>query len=230
MSPIAKTSGWPGSVMSGLTLIRPARSTSRPACSASFAASGEAATPAAQITVFAHGQAFELPSGSTPVDLAYELGPEKGDQCLAATINGRLAPLSSPLRDGDVVEIFAESDGHVEVEPNAPRGPRKEWLGFVKSSTAQLQINKYFDDKNEPGMSIADKVRLGRATIGLTLRKHDRGLASEVPLSLLAQAPAAGANGREVVSLDLSVYGEPLAGATVRAPFSLYSRDGGWGG
>nr|WP_296069693.1 HD domain-containing protein [uncultured Actinoplanes sp.] len=141
----------------------------------------------AQITVFAHGHAFELPSGSTPVDLAYELGPETGDQCLAATINGRLAPLSSQLRDGDVVEIFSETDGHVEVEPTAPRGPRREWLGFVKSSQAQLQINKYFDEKNEPGISIADKVRLGRATIGLTLRKHDRGLASEVPLRRLAE-------------------------------------------
>jgi GTP pyrophosphokinase len=140
-----------------------------------------------QITVFAHGRAFELPSGSTPVDLAYELSTQQGDQCLAATINGRLAPLSSPLRDGDVVEIFSETDGHVEVEPNAPRGPRREWLGFVKSSQAQLQINKFFDDKNEPGMSIADKVRLGRATIGLTLRKHDRGLASEVPLRRLAE-------------------------------------------
>jgi GTP diphosphokinase / guanosine-3',5'-bis(diphosphate) 3'-diphosphatase len=139
-----------------------------------------------QIQVFAHGQTVELPSGATPVDLAYDLSPEKGEQCLAATINGRLAPLSSQLRDGDVVEIFTETDGHVEVEPNAPRGPRREWLRFVKSSQAQMQINKYFAEDNEPGISITDKVRLGRATIGLTLRKHDRGLASEVPLRRLA--------------------------------------------
>jgi guanosine-3',5'-bis(diphosphate) 3'-pyrophosphohydrolase len=154
---------------------------------AQFLASLRCDLSEAQITVFAHGHAFELPGGSTPVDLAYELSSQKGDQCLAATINGRLAPLSSQLRDGDVVEIFSETDGHVEVEPNAPRGPRREWLGFVKSSQAQLQINKYFDEKNEPGISIADKVRLGRATIGLTLRKHDRGLASEVPLRRLAE-------------------------------------------
>jgi guanosine-3',5'-bis(diphosphate) 3'-pyrophosphohydrolase len=141
-----------------------------------------------QITVFAHGHAFELPAGSTPVDLAYELSSEKGDQCLAATINGRLAPLSSQLHDGDVAEIFTETDGHVEVEPGvAPRGPRREWLGFVKSSQAQMQINRYFAEDNEPGISIVDKVRLGRATIGLTLRKHDRGLASEVPLRRLAE-------------------------------------------
>jgi GTP diphosphokinase / guanosine-3',5'-bis(diphosphate) 3'-diphosphatase len=140
----------------------------------------------AQIQIFAHGNTVELPVGSTPVDLAYELSPEKGDQCLAATINGRLAPLSSQLHDGDVVEIFSETDGHFEVEPNASHGPRREWLGFVKSSQAQMQINRYFAEDNEPGISIADKVRLGRATIGLTLRKHDRGLASEVPLRRLA--------------------------------------------
>jgi len=141
-----------------------------------------------QIQVFAHGNTFDLPAGSTPVDLAYEVSADKGDQTLAATINGRLAPLSSPLRDGDVVEIFTETDGHVEVEPGtAPRGPRKEWLGFVKSTQAQMQINRYFAEENTPGISIADKVRLGRATIGLTLRKHDRGLASEVPLRRLAE-------------------------------------------
>jgi len=141
-----------------------------------------------QIQVFAHGNTFDLPAGSTPVDLAYEVSADKGDQTLAATINGRLAPLSSPLRDGDVVEIFTETDGHVEVEPGtAPRGPRKEWLGFVKSTQAQMQINRYFAEENAPGISIADKVRLGRATIGLTLRKHDRGLASEVPLRRLAE-------------------------------------------
>ena len=141
-----------------------------------------------QIQVFAEGRTVDLPAGSTPVDLAYELSHEKGDQCLAATINGRLAPLSSELDDGDVVEIFTETDGHVEVDPTvAPRGPRREWLGFVKSTQAQMQINRYFAEENSPGISIADKVRLGRATIGLTLRKHDRGLASEVPLRRLAE-------------------------------------------
>ncbi|MFI5933290.1 RelA/SpoT family protein [Actinoplanes sp. NPDC051494] len=141
----------------------------------------------AQVTVFAKGQTFELPAGSTPVDLAYELNPGKGDQTLAATINGRLAPLSSELRDGDVLEIFTETEGQLNPEPGAPRGPRKEWLGFVKSTQAQMQINRYFAEDTAPGISIQDKVRLGRATIGLTLRKHDRGLASEVPLRRLAE-------------------------------------------
>jgi GTP diphosphokinase / guanosine-3',5'-bis(diphosphate) 3'-diphosphatase len=155
--------------------------------SAQFLASLRCDLSEAQITVFAKGRMVELPAASTPVDLAYELSPDKGDQTLAATINGRLAPLSSELRDGDVVEIFTETDTQVNDEPGAPRGPRKEWLGFVKSTQAQMQINRYFSEENAPGISIQDKVRLGRATIGLTLRKHDRGLASEVPLRRLAE-------------------------------------------
>ena len=53
MSPMANTSGWPGIVQSGSTLMRPARSLSAPDASASIPASGEAATPAAQIFVLA---------------------------------------------------------------------------------------------------------------------------------------------------------------------------------
>ena len=141
-----------------------------------------------QIQVFAEGRQIVLPAGSTPVDLAYELCTQRGDHCLAAKINGRLAPLASQLDEGDVVEIFTETDGHSEFDLTvAPPGPRKEWLGFVKSPHAQMQINRWFAEHQEPGISIADKVRLGRATIGLTLRKHNRGLASDLPLRRLAE-------------------------------------------
>jgi len=142
----------------------------------------------AQIQVFAEGRTVVLPAGSTPVDLAYELGPERGAHCLAARINGRLAPLSSELDEGDVVEIFTETGGKSGLDlAIAPAGPRKEWLSFVKSPNAQMQINRWFAKHQEPGISIADKVRLGRAIIGLILRKHDRGLASDLPLRQLAE-------------------------------------------
>ncbi|RGC68026.1 Bifunctional (p)ppGpp synthase/hydrolase relA [Micromonospora sp. MW-13] len=142
----------------------------------------------AQVQVVAEGRQVVLPAGATPVDVAYELGPDRGDRCLAARINGRLAPLSSELDEGDVVEIFTESDAETGFEADvAPRGPRREWLGFVKSPHAQMQINRWFAEHTEPGISIADKVRLGRATIGLALRKHDRGLANDLPLLRLSE-------------------------------------------
>ncbi|MFG2051911.1 RelA/SpoT family protein [Micromonospora sp. NPDC048935] len=140
-----------------------------------------------QIQVFADGRQVVLPGGATPVDLAYELGNERGDHCLAARINGRLAPLSSELDEGDVVEIFTENDGDNGLEAGASRGPRREWLSFVKSPHAQMQINRWFAEHTEPGITISDKVRLGRATIGLALRQHNRGLASDLPLLRLSE-------------------------------------------
>ncbi|MFG1917659.1 RelA/SpoT family protein [Micromonospora sp. NPDC048898] len=141
-----------------------------------------------QIQVFADGRQVVLPGGATPVDLAYELGNERGDHCLAARINGRLAPLSSELDEGDVVEIFTENDGDNGFEAGvASRGPRREWLSFVKSPHAQMQINRWFAEHTEPGITISDKVRLGRATIGLALRQHNRGLASDLPLLRLSE-------------------------------------------
>ncbi|MEU7801325.1 GTP pyrophosphokinase [Micromonospora arborensis] len=141
-----------------------------------------------QIQVFADGRQVVLPAGATPVDLAYELGSDRGDRCLAARINGRLAPLSSELDEGDVVEIFTENDGDNGFEAGvASRGPRREWLTFVKSPHAQMQINRWFAEHTEPGITISDKVRLGRATIGLALRQHNRGLASDLPLLRLSE-------------------------------------------
>jgi GTP pyrophosphokinase len=141
----------------------------------------------AQIQVIARGRQFLLPADATPVDLAYELGTEVGDHLLAAKINERLVPLSSPLADGDVVEIYTEADAPSDVDASiAQLGPRREWLSFVKTQHAQLQIGRWFADRNEPGITIPDKVRLGRASIGLALRQVHRGLANDVPLRRLA--------------------------------------------
>ncbi|GAB3861710.1 hypothetical protein GCM10029963_66660 [Micromonospora andamanensis] len=78
----------------------------------------------AQIQVVADGRQIVLPAGATPVDLAYELGSERGDRCLAARVNGRLVPLSSELEEGDVVEIFTETDEESSLDAEVAPGGR----------------------------------------------------------------------------------------------------------
>jgi GTP pyrophosphokinase len=130
-----------------------------------------------QILVFtSDGKQIQLPSGSTPVDLAYTLGVQTGHGCVAAWLGGRLVPLSSVLHDGDVVEIIC-------TDP-ASSGPSPDWLEFVKTPHARLQISQWFET-GEPA-TIAHKVRIGRATIGLALRQRGRGLAGDEPLMTLA--------------------------------------------
>ena len=77
MSPTTNTSGWPGSVRSGLTLIRPARSSGAPVCSDRVRPSGLACTPAAQILVTVSIRStrpslyfISMPRSSTSVTIA----------------------------------------------------------------------------------------------------------------------------------------------------------------
>ncbi|WP_449242265.1 RelA/SpoT family protein, partial [Desulfovibrio sp.] len=79
------------------------------------------------------GDIKELPEGATPVDFAYSIHSEVGDHCAGAKVNGRLVPLSSPLKNGDRVEII--TDPH--------RAPSRDWLKFVKTARARTRVKQY---------------------------------------------------------------------------------------
>jgi GTP pyrophosphokinase len=134
-----------------------------------------------QIQVFAWGRQLLLPAGASPVDVAYELGTRTGDRCVAATVNGVLTPLNAALTDGDVVDIL------VSRARNHP-GPRREWLEFVKSPNARLRLSRRFTEPEVAAGTVSDRLQLGRAAIGLALRRRDRALADEQRLISLAQA------------------------------------------
>ncbi len=80
------------------------------------------------------GRIIALPARSTPVDLAYAVHTELGHRAIGARVNGRLVPLHTRLRNGDVVEILRSG------LPDA--GPSEDWLGFVKTSRARVRIRR----------------------------------------------------------------------------------------
>jgi guanosine-3',5'-bis(diphosphate) 3'-pyrophosphohydrolase len=157
---------------------------------AQFLASLRCDLSESQIIVFTStGRPVLLPSDATPVDLAYTLSADVGHRCIGARLNGRLVPLSSVLVDGDAVEIITRPGQRDEFDFDdkaPPPGPSHEWLDFVKTPHARLHIGRWFDEDHEPAVTIANKVRLGRVAIGLALRQHGRGLASDLPLVRLA--------------------------------------------
>jgi GTP pyrophosphokinase len=147
-----------------------------------------------QVHVFVDGTRLLLPANSTPVDVAYALGPEVGDRCVAATVNGQLAFLSSPLVDGDVVEIHAAGPDETKDSDGNPIGPSPEWLTFVRTPLAQLQIERRLgvragtDPENSRPVSFTAKVRIGRSAIGMELYRRDRVLPiGDAPLVTLAE-------------------------------------------
>jgi GTP pyrophosphokinase len=76
------------------------------------------------------GRVLVLPRDATPIDFAYAIHSDVGHTCVGAKVNGRIVPLRSPLRNGDVVEIMTQP-GHE---------PSKDWLAFVKTSRARNKI------------------------------------------------------------------------------------------
>lgn len=87
-----------------------------------------------EIYVFTpNGDVKELPENATPVDFAYQIHTKVGDHCAGAKVNGKLVPLSTPLKSGDYVEIITNQNRH----------PSRDWLKFIKTAKARSRIQHY---------------------------------------------------------------------------------------
>ena len=76
------------------------------------------------------GDVFDLPHGATPVDFAYHIHSDVGDECVRAKVNGRIVPLHHELCSGDIVEIQRQKG----------KKPSDSWLRFVKTNAAKEHI------------------------------------------------------------------------------------------
>ncbi|UOO81369.1 bifunctional (p)ppGpp synthetase/guanosine-3',5'-bis(diphosphate) 3'-pyrophosphohydrolase [Uruburuella testudinis] len=92
-----------------------------------------------------HGKVLSLPIGATPIDFAYALHSSIGDRCRGAKVEGQIVPLSTPLENGQRVEIITAKEG----------SPSVNWLyeGWVKSNKAISKIRAFIRQQN------ADAVR-----------------------------------------------------------------------
>jgi guanosine-3',5'-bis(diphosphate) 3'-pyrophosphohydrolase len=88
---------------------------------------------ASEIFVFTpKGKMVSLPKGATALDFAFEIHSEVGAQCLGTKVNGKLVPLSSPLKSGDQVEVLT----------SMKQEPKEDWLSFVKTGKAKQRIKR----------------------------------------------------------------------------------------
>ncbi|MBS1815203.1 MAG: bifunctional (p)ppGpp synthetase/guanosine-3',5'-bis(diphosphate) 3'-pyrophosphohydrolase [Acidobacteria bacterium] len=95
------------------------------------------------------GKVVVLPKDATPVDFAYTIHTEVGQSTVGAKVNGRIVPLRTRLRNGDIVEIQTQA-GHT---------PSRDWLNFVKSSRARNKIKHWLNEhQRERAMEIGRKL------------------------------------------------------------------------
>ncbi len=119
------------------------------------------------------GEVKQLPVGSTPIDFAYAVHTEIGLHCAGAKVNGRIAPLSRELKNGDTVEILT----------SPKQTPSRDWLAFVKTSRARQRI-RYWIRQEEQQQS----VKLGKEFLERELRKRRLALPDEGALADAARA------------------------------------------
>ena len=79
------------------------------------------------------GDVFDLPEDATPIDFAYTVHTDIGNQCNGAKVNDQLVSLTTPLKSGDVVEIFTDKNR---------KGPSQDWLKNVKTHQAKTKIKE----------------------------------------------------------------------------------------
>ena len=82
-----------------------------------------------------NGNVIELPQGATPIDFAYKVHTDIGNQMVGALVNNNIVPLTEELKTNDIVKINTSKKAT----------PRREWINIVKTTQAKNKIKNYFN-------------------------------------------------------------------------------------
>ena len=111
------------------------------------------------------GNIYKLPAGATPVDFAYAVHTDVGNNCMSCKIDRRMAPLSTKLASGQTVEIIT----------SVAARPSPSWLNFVATAKARSSIRHYLKHLTDE-----DAIRMGSRLLDQALGAYGLSL-SDVP-------------------------------------------------
>ncbi|MEO8136912.1 MAG: bifunctional (p)ppGpp synthetase/guanosine-3',5'-bis(diphosphate) 3'-pyrophosphohydrolase, partial [Betaproteobacteria bacterium] len=124
------------------------------------------------------GKIMALPRTATPIDFAYAVHTDVGHHCVAAKINHELAPLRTPLKNGDLVEIVSA--------PGAR--PNPAWLKFVATGKARSRIRHYLKSLLQKESAALGEKMLAQAAAALKISTDE--LSAESWAALVKQCGA----------------------------------------
>jgi GTP pyrophosphokinase len=114
------------------------------------------------------GEVKTLPRGASPIDFAYAIHTEVGNQCVGARVNGKMVPLRHKLTNGDIVEILTAA-GH---------RPSRDWLSISVTNKARAKIRHYLNTTEKQ-----QALEIGKKHFDRELRRFDLS-----PKKLLAES------------------------------------------
>jgi GTP pyrophosphokinase len=107
------------------------------------------------------GKVIVLPKDASPIDFAYAIHTDVGHVTIGAKVNGRIVPLRTRLRNGDIVEVTTQA-GHA---------PSRDWLSFTKSSRARNKIKHWLNENQR-----ARAIEIGNKLLQREARKYKLSL------------------------------------------------------
>nr|MBP9686942.1 bifunctional (p)ppGpp synthetase/guanosine-3',5'-bis(diphosphate) 3'-pyrophosphohydrolase [Candidatus Doudnabacteria bacterium] len=93
------------------------------------------------------GDVKDLPQGATPIDFAFSIHSDLGYYMTGSKVNGKMVKLTTPLQQGDVVEILKSKQ---------PVKLSRDWLAAAHTSNARNRIRAYL---KEHDTGVMDRVR-----------------------------------------------------------------------
>jgi GTP pyrophosphokinase len=108
------------------------------------------------IAISPQGDLIQLPISSTALDFAFAIHTDVGFHCEGTQVNGKLVPIRTELKSGDVVKVFTNPQAH----------PSKDWLQFLRTSRSRQKVRAYFREQEQQ-----EAIELGRQIFDKKARK-----------------------------------------------------------
>ena len=104
-----------------------------------------------------NGDVKSFPKGATPIDYAFSIHTDVGNQCIGAKVNRNIVPIKYQLQNGDMIEIITQTGHH----------PSKDWLKFAVTSRARSKIKNWIKTEER-----SKSIDLGKDLLEKEFKRH----------------------------------------------------------